>query len=313
MKFAEFNLRCRFISEAMLPSFKGSTFRGLFGHALKKVVCALKHQECRACILKKKCIYTLVFETSLSVDLPENVRNSSPPHPFVIEPPLTDKTDFAAGEPFDFNLLLFGDTIEYLPYFVYAFDQMGEKGIGKKIKGQRGSFILEEIFSKERKIYSHLDARLNIVDTVEILELNEIETKENVSSKIKLTLRTPLRIKYQNRLKADLPFHILVRAMLRRVLMLFNVFGSGEPSVDYQGLIDRSKNVSIVDSNLKWFDWERYSNRQNAKMMMGGLVGFITYEGAVTEFIPLLKLCEKLHVGKQTAFGLGKIELEVIS
>jgi hypothetical protein len=54
MKFAEYNLKFRFVNKANLPVFKGSTFRGIFGHALKKVVCALKHQECRACILKLK-------------------------------------------------------------------------------------------------------------------------------------------------------------------------------------------------------------------------------------------------------------------
>lgn len=33
-------------AEAILPKYKGSTFRGAFGNALKRVVCALERQNC---------------------------------------------------------------------------------------------------------------------------------------------------------------------------------------------------------------------------------------------------------------------------
>ncbi|MHB8092928.1 MAG: hypothetical protein ACYDH8_15215 [Syntrophales bacterium] len=52
-----------FNDDAALPEYKGSTFRGIFGHSLKKVVCALKHQECADCLLREKCVYSIVFET----------------------------------------------------------------------------------------------------------------------------------------------------------------------------------------------------------------------------------------------------------
>ncbi|HDZ02552.1 MAG TPA: CRISPR system precrRNA processing endoribonuclease RAMP protein Cas6 [Nitrospirae bacterium] len=58
--------------------------------------------------------------------------------------------------------------------------------------------------------------------------------------------------------------------------------------------------------NLKWYDWERYSARQETKMKMGGFVGEITFEGDIEPFMPILKAGEVLHVGKGTGFGLGK-------
>ncbi len=42
-------------------------------------------------------------------------------------------------------------------------------------------------------------------------------------------------------------------------------------------------------------------------MKFGGIVGKAIYKGDLTPFYPLLKYCEEVHLGKQTAFGLGKI------
>jgi hypothetical protein len=47
----KYHFRCRFETEGLLPPYKGSAFRGVFGHALKRVVCAVRQPECRDCLL----------------------------------------------------------------------------------------------------------------------------------------------------------------------------------------------------------------------------------------------------------------------
>ena len=76
-----------------------------------------------------------------------------------------------------------------------------------------------------------------------------------------------------------------------------------------KGLIERSRNIKVKKEKLAWFDWERYSNRQDTRMMMGGFVGSITFEGDFEKFLPFLLLGEFIHVGKGTSFGLGKYEI----
>lgn len=312
MLYGKYKFFCVFKDEAFLPYYKGSTFRGVFGRALKNVVCALKLRECSNCLLRYKCIYSLVFETPFLEEKNKDSRLSSPPHPFVIEPPLDNGTHFKDDDRFDFQLLLFGKANEYLPYFIYAFERMSNTGIGKRVNGKRACFLLEYIDTKGQKIYSHQDQTLQKGDFYQNLPLTQSTNKTVDFSKLKITIETPLRLKFTNRLAAELPFHVLVRAMLRRVSSLFNYYGDGEPEIDYRGMVKRAEGVHILNSNLHWFDWRRYSSRQDKSMLMGGMIGSIIYEGKIGDYLPLLDLCSQFHLGKQTSFGLGKINAEIL-
>jgi hypothetical protein len=98
--------------------------------------------------------------------------------------------------------------------------------------------------------------------------------------------------------------------MLRRVSSLLEYNDGGEPQLDYRGLVKSAEDVNILSSDLRWFDWRRYSFRQDRSMLMGGMCGSITYVGKIGGFIPLIDFCSKVHRGKQTTFGLGKIRSE---
>ena len=59
MLYGNYQFFCHLKNEVILPHYKGSTFRGVFGRALKKVVCALKKEDCEDCLLKKRCGFKL--------------------------------------------------------------------------------------------------------------------------------------------------------------------------------------------------------------------------------------------------------------
>ena len=46
--------------------------------------------------------------------------------------------------------------------------------------------------------------------------------------------------------------------------------------------------------------------------MMCGVVGEMIFRGDLTQFLPYLRLGEILHIGKGTAYGLGRYSLTVL-
>ena len=152
----KFLLTISAIDPLSLPPYKGSTFRGGFGHAFKKTVCTIRNKECNDCILKSRCIYSYVFETPPPEDSQILRKYEKAPHPFIIEPPLETKTHYKPGDALSFGLVLLGKAAEYLPYFIYTFEELGNIGIGKG----KGKYQLLNVSCEGREIYNSVDRKL---------------------------------------------------------------------------------------------------------------------------------------------------------
>ena len=304
MLYGKYQFICRFEDEARLPPFKGSTVRGLLGHALRRVVCALKHQQCADCLLRRDCLYARMF--GLPPPTEKAAANASAePHPFVLEPPLEEKTVYHPGETITIGLILFGEINRKLPYFIYAFDEMGKIGMGKRVGGCRGRFKLEQVhYGEKMVVYDPSEGNIRLPESLQELTL-EKRPAEATANVLDVELLTPLRFKSNGHLEDELPFDQLVRLSLRRVSSLLGAFGDGEPSLDYRGLIDRAEAVRTGSKNLAWRDFERYSGRQKRRIPLGGLCGKVSYEGDIWEFLPLIEFATQTNIGKNTTFGLG--------
>lgn len=66
-------------------------------------------------------------------------------------------------------------------------------------------------------------------------------------------------------------------------------------------MIEKAKETKVRNKDLGWYEWKRYSGRQETRLKMVGFVGHITFAGDIEPFMPLIKAGEVLHVGKGTA------------
>lgn len=294
-----------------LPEYKGSTLRGGFGHAFRKVTCALRQKDCSSCIIREKCIYIYVFETQPPVDATHLRKIRSIPHPFVLEPPLDTKRFYRPGEHISFRLVLLGKAIDYLPYFIYTFEELGRMGIGR---GKAG-FSLEEVRIAgadcgSRRIYSGLEKVLHVnEDCVDEKAVSASGRSIAGEGEIVLRFLTPTRLIFEERLVTRPEFHHVARNLLRRLYNLLQFHCGLTEEWDFKGLIEKAQAVRTVSSKIYWYDWERYSSRQDTRMKLGGFMGEVTYAGDFTPFAWHLALGEYLHLGKGATFGLGKYEV----
>ena len=116
-------------------------------------------------------------------------------------------------------------------------------------------------------------------------------------------------MRFDGHITDKIEFHVLTRNLLRRISSLSYFHCNEKFQVDFKSLIEKASAVKQIKSDTHWFDWKRYSTRQEEWMSLGGVTGAVSYEGDLTEFMPLLKLGEYVHLGKGTSFGLGKYEI----
>ena len=310
LNYSKFDVYSRFHQSAQLPKFKGSMLRGAMGHALKSTVCAVRVKVCDTCILKRNCLYAKIFE--VKPDLEKKTGQVNFPHPYVLESQDNEKIDFSPNQEFVFSIILFGEMIDYLPYFVYAFERMGEEGIGKRINGYRNSFDIQNICFENETIYGRQQKTLPGSTPSKSLSLENQNTDEN-SLRINVIFESPLRVKNQGKLVHDLEFVVFIRTILRRIKTLWLRFADGIPDFDEKGLLQIAETVEIAQARLYWEEQTRYSNRQSSYLKLGGLKGSIEFSGNLTPFLPLLNIAQVVHIGKETSFGLGQLRYEIIN
>ena len=305
------NFRFAFIAdeEAQLPLYLGSTLRGAMGRVFRNNACMTKARICSGCMFVRQCAYAYIFETSKE-QVHENNKDNVPlniPHPFVLEPPLKAKTLYRKGEALQFNVVLIGRGIQFLPFFISAFGQAGLDGLG----AGRYKFHLSKVeqLSGERKV--PLWEGGNQFLTQPYAQILTDEQDGKVVNSITLDLQTPLRLIEGGRLSIDISFNLLMRGIFRRLYILGLIHGQGALIIPFQDFLARADEVMLRRplTQISWQEWERYSNRQKRTLKMGGLVGRLSYQGDLTLFMPYIRMAQELHVGKGTVFGLGKIAL----
>jgi len=104
-------------------------------------------------------------------------------------------------------------------------------------------------------------------------------------------------------------FPVLIRSLLSRISSLAYFYCDEKLNIDYKQMIEDAKKVEIQERHIGWFDWERYSTRQQTSMKLGGIVGRVSYTGDLNQFLLLIALGRYIHVGKGATFGLGRYEV----
>jgi hypothetical protein len=292
-----------------LPAFLGSTLRGAFGAAFRRLCCTQGRDVCGDCLLWRACPYAVVFESRAQAADGQLRGGEEAPRPFVLEPPIEGHPGpYRPGESLRFNLVLVGQAAAYLPYFVKSFEDMGRTGLG----WNRRPFVLSEVrgilpgVGEPVLLYERRGGRLREAD----LRVFPGAAPATMATRtVRVRYVTPARIKVAGELLSDPSFQDLARALMRRVSLLSHAYCGERWDLDFRAEIDRASSVATRKSSVRWVPLERFSNRQRVKIPISGIVGEQWFAGEdVPHFRPLLD-AGAVHVGKGAVAGLGEIEV----
>ena len=255
-----------------IPFFLGSQLRGAFGYGLKKVVCINPSFKCDGCFAKNNCIYYDFYED----------KNKFHKYRFDFE---------LAPKKYKYNLYLFNEATKELPYIISAIHQT----------------ITKFGFGKDRKKYDFFTIKVNdkIAYDGEEFDIPKDYVKEFIntdySKNLTIELKTPLRMKRDGVfIKNDIKLVDIINSIYQRERALNGLEEHIQLPFKPQG--------NII-TTLKLQKLTRYSNRQQTKMQIDGMIGKIEVNGIDERSYRYLKLGEIIGVGKLTTFGLGKIEM----
>ena len=282
-----------------LNFYSGSMLRGVFGHALRHLACMTKMPDCKICPLYRSCPYPEVFETPPPEHHPLQDFSQIPP-PYVIEPPPLGDKVYRSGETLSFSMVLMGRAIQQLPLIIFAWQRAFARGVSKsESRAKLVDVIFEPNQAQQKIVFTASET-----DTVKE-HLSFIHTQTHSNDTLTLEVLTPLRIQQKGRvLSKDMQGRDFIMSLVRRYYLLEEFHGEDYQSPNFSELAEHARAVNC-ETNFTWCSWDRYSNRQQQKITMGGVLGEITLTGELEPFLPLLHFGQWLHVGNKTSFGMG--------
>ena len=177
MPILRLDFRLRAEAPVTLPPFLGSTLRGAFGNALKKVFCFVPHETTENCWFAEACPYQYIFESKNlgnipSYELHNMLRGQKEfPHPYVLIPPAPvpkirlnsmqemrpdrnfnddfQPNRFSRGESLNFSLLLIGKAVRHWAHVLVAVRLLASNGLGED--AARAPFSLTAAFAHDAK------------------------------------------------------------------------------------------------------------------------------------------------------------------
>lgn len=329
-------LRLRYLpsEEVHLAKHPSILLRGHFGNQLLAMSrsgqegCPPCHSEIEGqCSEDCSCLYSTLFQSKVPKNSPILRQQQSAPRPFVFDFPQEsfDYGKLAAEQVYrysserllEFNLILIGQALDYVPFIILAFEQFGKAGLYDKIRDKRVPVILEQVDSLDtltspqgKRLFS--GALKKIFDSLEVLNAQTYLgtlPRQDHSYTVQIDFLSPTQLKYNKSLVAKPSLEILIRALLRRLMALSYVHCQTELDIDSKVLIAASKEAVEKSNHIHTSFMGHYSKRQRQSVYLGGFYGTITFDNVAASLVPLLRLGELVHVGKSTVYGLGKMKV----
>lgn len=285
------------------PSGPANALRGMIGLALRAAVCRPECASPALCPQRRTCPYARLFDP-LPENLPPGFRN--PPRPYVLRTLEQGRRTLQPGESWSFDLYLFDTRPPRLSGPLLAsLRAVSQQGLG--LGRGRAELIRADVLDFAAQPAHPLDTAAE----PRILTLPLAPLQEPVR-RVRIRFVTPTELKQAGQIAPEADFRVLFARLRDRVSTLRALYGDGPLPVDFQALGSRAAAIRLVRSHLAAVRASRRSSRTGQVHPLGGFTGEAEYEGDLGEFLPFLRAGWWTGVGRQTVWGKGAIQTEVL-
>lgn len=302
IRYVKLHFTLMFSEPARMPKNKTSAIRGGMGEMLLRANC-IRDRKCENCDFYSECIVQRTMYSQFSIK-PEFVTTGDSIG-YVIECENLEEK-FKAGDTLQFNLILFGKTIVYFNQYMQALFALGRVGIGRY---QAKFQIVSVTNTKNHPILDgdNIYMEYYMILTVENYVRYRFKELEQQGMEGILNFKTPLTVKYKAEWIQEFHMEAILNAIRRRIFML-DCFEGIETDMDE--IYEMVQIPHIVCQESRFVGIERYSARQDRKMVLRGLEGYAELDHIPIDILPLLLAGELIHIGKNTSFGFGRYRLK---
>lgn len=269
---------------------KSSALRGGLGNILIEKYC-LRDRQCKNCDFKEECLAQQILYGRFKIKPPSVTEGES--IGYVIECEDYRETIPARGI-LRFQMLLFGNTINYWRMIIESFADLGGRGFCHSDAKYR---LLEVSNTTGESIYKHGEyyPGTAIVHTVkEYVEYRLQKPKDK-----RAVFFTNTNIMFKGKMITEMQGKPLMAALSRRIFFL-NCFEGIETK---PVLLEIPR---IIDQDMKFGENRRYSNRTETAMFLKGIRGKVDFEEISDDTYAMMLAGELVHIGKDTSFGSGR-------
>lgn len=340
LRTAVLRLTYRAEDRVHLPSPPASVWRGQLGHFLHRIAPDAHHENDLS-------LYQRLFRTPASaVGVPDHhgrtlgrigLAGEHVPHPFVMR--MTDPLSPGASltltpaETVEVEMVLIEDTVQHLPQLAAAFEALGTGGFGQKTdqpRGprRRGSIRLTDarldLGGVQLALYEGQawslppDCTTGLYDQAAALA-PEPDHEGDTAGGLTVTFQTPCRLKHRGSIlrPPEMTAGALGAPLARRILGLAVCYGPETPSesvleAQLEAFYALAEATTLDTTDLRWTSDTRYSHRQERTHPVGGITGTLSLGGPAevqTAWRRWLRPATRVHLGKKTALGRGRIAL----
>ncbi|MEX1167867.1 MAG: CRISPR system precrRNA processing endoribonuclease RAMP protein Cas6 [Hydrogenophaga sp.] len=273
------------------PHFAGSRIRGAFGRALRQAACITGQPQCDGCAVRAQCAYGVVFDPAAPAQaLHPSFQNGLPA--YLIQVPPLGARQLRPGDTVCFSVqLLAGDQSQH-----------------RLVEHVMPDAVNHHLFKPGDCTLQAIECR-QLPAVSMAIDADAVPTLRN----IQLHWLTPMRLQHLGKplfRPRDLSAAALIGAAWRRYLQWCQL--TRQTPNPPQPPLDAARQCTLDTQAMHWHDISRYSNTQQKHLPLGGLLGHAVLTGpdsALKTLLPLLRLGEQLHIGKETVFGLGRYHI----